>query len=102
MSFKSSVLAGSTPNTRLERAAIGPPSIKPAPPADEVDAIRRIQRALVILLKRPLPLSFPDGPDKDPDGKYGVETYRAVVEFQKSAFPTDPKQWDKWDGRVGK
>jgi putative peptidoglycan binding protein len=95
MALKSQILSG---NSRLERAAVGPPSVKPAPPKDDLDAVRRIQRALVAL-GHPLPKSFPDGATKDPDGKYGQETYEAVIAFQKRVFPGKP---DQWDGRVGK
>jgi hypothetical protein len=95
MALKSQILSG---NTRLEKAAVGPPSVKPAPPNDDVDAVRRIQRALVAL-GHPLKRSFPDGPTKDPDGKYGQETYATVIAFQKRVFKNEPKEWD---GRVGK
>lgn len=95
MPFKSLILAGSP---RLEQAAAGGPAVKPAPPPDNPDAVRRIQKALVAL-GFPLPLSFPNGPNQDPDGKYGQETFTAVIAFQRKAFPTDPSQWD---GRVGK
>uniref|UniRef100_UPI003593EFCB peptidoglycan-binding domain-containing protein n=1 Tax=Desulfococcus sp. TaxID=2025834 RepID=UPI003593EFCB len=95
MPFKSSILAGSP---RLDQAAAGGPAVKPAPPPDNPDAVRRIQKALVAL-GFPLPLSFPNGPNPDPDGKYGQETFTAVIAFQRKAFPTDPSQWD---GRVGK
>jgi hypothetical protein len=94
MPLESKILSG---NPRLDDAAGGGPSIKPAPPADDVDAVRRIQKAL-LELKFPLPLSFPDGPTKEPDGQFGHETYTQVIEFQKKAFPTDPSEWD---GRVG-
>ena len=32
------------------------------------------------------------------DGKYGTETYNAVIEFQKKIFPNNKGEWD---GRVG-
>jgi hypothetical protein len=95
MGLQSKILSG---NTRLESAAGGGPSIKPAPPNDDVDAVKRIQKALVTL-GFPLPLSFPLGPRNDPDGKFGQETFQQTVEFQKKTFPTDPSQWD---GRFGK
>jgi peptidoglycan hydrolase-like protein with peptidoglycan-binding domain len=95
MPLRSPVLAG---NARLENAASGGPSVKKAPPPDDVDAVRRIQKALVAL-GLPLPLSFPRGPSSEPDGKFGLETYNAVIAFQKKVFPNDPGQWD---GRVGK
>src|SRR4051794_40861448 len=95
MPLKSLILAG---NARLEAAAAGPPSIKIAPPADDVDAVRRIQRALVALLGVRMPISFPNGTDKEPDGKFGQETHNTVVAFQKKVFPKEPKEWD---GRVG-
>jgi hypothetical protein len=94
MPLRSAILSG---NPRLEQAAAGGPSVKPAPPADDSDAVRRIQRALVAL-GHPLPVSFANGPDK-PDGKFGEETRKAVVAFQRKAFPTQPEEWD---GRVGK
>ncbi len=92
--LRSIILAG---NSRLDVASQGPPSIKMAPPHDDADAVMRIQKALVALGFK-LPKSFPKGPEEDPDGKYGKETFDAVVAFQKREFPTDPKQWD---GRVG-
>src|SRR5262249_9678388 len=67
------------------QAAVGPPPIKAAPPADDVEAVRRIQRALVAL-GHPLPKSFPNGPDKEPDGKYGEEVFQAVLAFQQRVF----------------
>jgi peptidoglycan hydrolase-like protein with peptidoglycan-binding domain len=91
----SPILAG---NTRLDGAASGGPSIKKAPPADDPDAVRRIQKALAAL-GFSLPLSFPSGPLNEPDGKFGDETYRAVGAFQRREFPQDPSQWD---GRCGK
>jgi peptidoglycan hydrolase-like protein with peptidoglycan-binding domain len=93
--LRSAILAG---NARLDSAASGPPSIKKAPPADDSDAVTRIQKALAAL-GFSLPLSFPSGPVGEPDGKYGDETYRAVVAFQKRQFPDDPGQWD---GRCGR
>lgn len=84
--LKSIILAG---NARLERASIGPPSTKRAPPDDDLDAVQRIQRALEELGYY-MPVS---------DGKFGDETYRAVLAFQRSVFPKDPLQWD---GRVGR
>lgn len=90
--LSSTILAG---NARLENAAAGGVSVKRAPPADDVDAVRRIQTALVELGFN-LPFSFMSG---TADGKFGDETYRAVLEFQRAVFPKDPSQWD---GRVGK
>jgi peptidoglycan hydrolase-like protein with peptidoglycan-binding domain len=98
MPLNAAILKGTVRNTRLEQAAVRPPSIKAAPPADDVDAIQRIQRALVAL-GHPLPKSFPNGPTQAPDGKYGQETYRAVLAFQQRVFSTQPSEWD---GRVGK
>lgn len=98
MALKSSILKGATPNARLEQAAVRPPSIKAAPPADDVDAVQRIQRALVAL-RFPLPNSFPNGPTQPPDGKYGQETFQAVMRFQQREFPRQPGEWD---GRAGK
>jgi len=79
----------------LERASFGPPSIKRAPPYDDFDAVQRIQTALKEL-GYVMPLSFKMG---RPDGKFGDETYRTVLAFQRSVFPEDPSQWD---GRVGR
>jgi peptidoglycan hydrolase-like protein with peptidoglycan-binding domain len=95
MALRSAILAG---NTRLEGAASGGPSIKQSPPEDDADAVRRIQKALVAL-GFSMPLSFPSGLASEPDGKFGTETYRAVLAFQKREFPNDSIQWD---GRVGK
>lgn len=93
--FQSAILRGSGPNTRLDQAAAGGPSIKKAPPADDPEAVKRIQRGLR-QLGHPMPVSFAAG---EPDGKYGDETYNAVYAFQKKAFPG---QASEWDGRVGK
>lgn len=93
--LRSTILAG---NARLEIAASGGPSIKMAPPADDVEAVRRIQKALVEL-GFSMPVSFPKGPAGEPDGEFGPETYRTVLAFQRREFPKDPGQWD---GRVGK
>jgi peptidoglycan hydrolase-like protein with peptidoglycan-binding domain len=95
MGLTSAILSG---NKRLDEAAAGGPAIKPAPPNDDFDAVKRIQKALVAL-RFPLPASFPSGPTNEPDGKFGQETYQQVIAFQKTAFPSDPTQWD---GRVGK
>ena len=46
----------------------------------------------------PLPKSFPNGPNGAPDGLFGDETFKAVQSFQKQVFPKD---FSKWDGRVG-
>jgi peptidoglycan hydrolase-like protein with peptidoglycan-binding domain len=92
--LQSSLLSG---NARLEAAAAGGPSVKKAPPADEPDAVRRIQKALAAL-EFSLPRSFPEGPEKEPDGKFGDETHQAVIAFQKKAFPN---QASEWDGRCG-
>ncbi|MEW5977111.1 MAG: hypothetical protein AB1898_15020 [Acidobacteriota bacterium] len=96
MLLKSTILSG---NDRLERAAAGGPSVKPAPPAEDPEAVRRIQKALVFLLGVPMRSSFPTGPEGEPDGRYGNETCDFVIAFQKKVFPKDPAQWD---GRVGK
>jgi hypothetical protein len=97
MPLNSDIFKGTVRNARLERAAVGPPPIKAAPPADDVDAIRRIQRALVAL-GHPIPKSFPNGPDQDPDGKYGEEVFRTVLAFQQRVFTSR----SEWDGRAGK
>jgi hypothetical protein len=98
MALKSSILKGAVPNARLEQAAVGPPSIKAAPPVDDLDAVQRIQMGLAAL-GLPLPKSFPFGPTKLPDGVFGAETTAAVKKFQKQVFPSQP---DQWDGRMGK
>jgi peptidoglycan hydrolase-like protein with peptidoglycan-binding domain len=95
MALASSILSG---NSRLDQVASGAPSVKKAPPNDDVDAVQRIQRALVEL-GFALPQSFPSGATGQPDGIFGSETYRQVIAFQKQSFPGDPNQWD---GRVGR
>jgi Putative peptidoglycan binding domain len=95
MGLESKILSG---NARLGNAASGGPSIKPAPPPDDPEAVKRIQKALVEL-KFPLPLSFPAGPTNEPDGQFGQETYSQVIAFQQMVFPKDSSQWD---GRVGR
>jgi hypothetical protein len=95
MAFESKVLAGSR---RLDQAAAGGASIKPAPPHDDPEAVKRIQKGLQGV-GYSLPLSFPNGANQEPDAKYGDETYQAVLDFQKRVFPNDSSQWD---GRVGK
>jgi peptidoglycan hydrolase-like protein with peptidoglycan-binding domain len=93
--LSSAILAG---NARLDQAANGGPSVKKAPPADEPEAVRRIQKALAAL-GFSLPLSFPAGQASEPDGKFGNETYQAVLAFQRREFSKEPGQWD---GRCGK
>jgi hypothetical protein len=95
MALESSILKGSA---RLEEVSGGGRPVRPAPPHDDPDAVRRIQKALKALLKIPMSKSFTNGPDAEPDGKYGEETMQAVIAFQKQAFPKDSSQWD---GRVG-
>ena len=90
----SAILSG---NSRLDQVSSGAPSIKKRPPDDDNDAVQRIQRALTEL-GYPLPNSFPQGPDGDPDGIFGEETFVQVQSFQKRVFPSDAGQWD---GRVG-
>ncbi len=68
------------------------------PGSSDQAAIRALQKALRAL-GYSLPKSFPNGYEKDPDGKYGDETAQAVLDLQRKAFPKDPTQWD---GRVGK
>jgi peptidoglycan hydrolase-like protein with peptidoglycan-binding domain len=93
--LKSAILAG---NARLDGAASGGPSVKKAPPADEPEAVRRIQKALAAL-GFSMPRSFPSGPANEPDGKFGDETFQSVISFQRREFPQEPGQWD---GRCGK
>lgn len=94
MMLKSDILSGSA---RLELAASGGSSVKMKPPLDEPDAVKRIQKGLVALGFR-MPLSFTNGPNGEPDGIFGNETYQTVVAFQRREFPKEPGQWD---GRVG-
>ncbi|WP_425616945.1 peptidoglycan-binding protein [Anatilimnocola sp. NA78] len=96
MSLNNPLLSGSN---RLRQVSDGAPSVKAAPPHDDTDAVRRIQKALRILTRNPMPQSFVNGPNNEPDGKFGQETLNLVIAFQKQAFPTDPREWD---GRVGK
>jgi hypothetical protein len=91
MALQSAMLRG---NPRLEAVSEGAPSVKKQPPADDPDAVKAIQRALV-QLGHPLPISFKSG---EADGIFGQETHNAVIAFQKKAFPG---QWSEWDGRVG-
>lgn len=90
--LKSSILAG---NSRLDRAAMGPPAIRRRLPDDDADAVSRIQRALKEIGYL-MPVSFSTG---EADGEFGAETFNAVLDFQRHAFPDDPSQWD---GRVGR
>lgn len=92
--LQSNLLSG---NQRLQQAANGPPSIRKRPPDDDADAVRRIQKAL-IKLGFNLPISFPNGPAMEPDGRYGPETEKAVRDFQKREFAG---QMSEWDGRCG-
>ena len=94
MNLKSTILAG---NARLERAAMGGPSVKRRPPDDDADAVKRIQKGLASLGFQ-MPGSFPNGPGGEPDGIFGRETFLAVTAFQRRVFPKQPNQWD---GRVG-
>jgi peptidoglycan hydrolase-like protein with peptidoglycan-binding domain len=75
----------------------GGPSVKPRPAVEDVDTVRRIQKALAALGYL-LPLSFQKGTGGEPDGAFGSETYQAVMMFQRRAFPGQP---GAWDGRVG-
>src|SRR5215471_13860255 len=81
----------------LSRLLSGRRRSKRRHPADDVEAVRRIQRALVAL-GHPLPKSFPNGPDKEPDGKYGEEVFQAVLAFQQRFFTSSSDM----DGRCGK
>jgi peptidoglycan hydrolase-like protein with peptidoglycan-binding domain len=93
--LKSDILSGSA---RLEQAATGGPAVKMRPPADDPDAVKRIQKGLVALGFR-MTISFPNGPAGEPDGIFGHETYQTVIAFQRREFPKEPGQWD---GRVGR
>ncbi len=88
MALRHPILAG---NMRLQRAAAGPPSVKPQPSLEDPDAVRRIQQALAQLG------FFANGADLP--GVFGSGTTAAVVAFQRSAFPTDGGQWDGLVGR---
>lgn len=92
----SSALLSASP--RLVQVSNGGQPVRPAPPADDADAVRRLQKALRSLTGLPMPKTFLNGPNGEPDGKYGQETVDTVIVFQKKAFPTEPKEWD---GRVG-
>ncbi len=94
MPLQSTILKG---NARLEAVSLGGPAIRRAPPDDDVDAVKRIQKALASL-GYPMPNSFPSGPTGEPDGKFGNETHQTVIAFQKKAFPGAVLEWD---GRVG-
>jgi hypothetical protein len=85
---------------RLDEAFASPSrTIRPAPPKDDPAAIRRIQRALAMLVGEGfMNKSFPNGFDQEPDGQYGQQTMEAVIRFQKQAFPNKPSEWD---GRCG-
>lgn len=96
MPLQSAILSG---NQRLEQVLLGAPSVKRKPPADDPDAVRRIQIALVNLGMGPMPKSFPNGHNNAPDGDYGDETVAKVQKFQRTVFPNSPNEWD---GRVGK
>ncbi|BDC48590.1 hypothetical protein F183_A09060 [Bryobacterales bacterium F-183] len=94
MHLRSAQLSGCR---RLEDVSAGGRVLQLPSTPDDFEAVQRIQRALVTL-GHALPRSFPNGPNSEPDGKFGTETRQAVIAFQKRAFPNDPKQWD---GRVG-
>lgn len=95
MALASSLFQG---NPRIDEAsAPGGRSIKRAPPHDDAEAVRRIQKAM-LQLGRPMASSFPNGTSQEPDGKFGQDMFLQVIEFQKQAFPNSPQEWD---GRVG-
>lgn len=95
MALASSLLS---PSRRLLQVSEGGQPVRPAPPHDDADAVKRLQKALRSLTGHPMAKTFPNGATSEPDGKYGQETFDAVIAFQKKAFPTDPREWD---GRVG-
>lgn len=95
MPLESEILKG---NARLEQAFGGGPAIRPAPPRDDADAVRRIQKALR-QLGYAMTRSYAAGQNGEPDGVYGQETADAVISFQRRVFPGKPYEWD---GRVGK
>ena len=80
--LKSPILAG---NARLDSTTAGGPSIKKAPPADDRTRCDAFRRRLVgtRVLDAALP---PLGPTNEPDGKFGDETYRTVIAFQRREF----------------
>ena len=94
MPLKSTILQGSP---RLENVMAGGPSVRQRTPGDDPEAVKRIQRALVLLVG-PMPMSFPPRLGGQPDGIYGDETRRHVETFQKRVFPLAKIEWD---GRVG-
>jgi peptidoglycan hydrolase-like protein with peptidoglycan-binding domain len=99
MALTSKILKG---NPRLDSAANGGPPLRELPQNDDPEAVKRLQNALVALGYQSYftAKSFPNGFDSDPDGRFGQETYNAVMAFQrKKAFPGNPGQWD---GRAGK
>ncbi len=95
MALQSAILSVSA---RLRAVAAGGTPVRPAPPHDDPEAVRCIQKALAAL-GFPMPRSFPNGPLAEPDGKYGSETQGAVITFQRRVFPSNRREWD---GVVGK
>jgi hypothetical protein len=95
MALKSDLLRG---NARLEQAAQQPPSIKPRPAVEDADAVARIQMALIALGYFPADVTAKvlAGNGR---GIYGPATTRAVADFQRAAFPHQPREWD---GRCGR
>ena len=94
--LQSDILSG---NGRLEGVFDGGTPIRPSPPRDDVDAVQRIQRAMVSLGISAMQKSFDAGTDGKPDGVYGEETRLAVIKFQQRVFPKQPFEID---GRVGR
>lgn len=77
----------------------GRQSVKRSPP-DEPDAIRRIQKALRLLMgDREMAHSFPGGPKSEPTGVFTEALLWSIIRFQQKAFPG---QIMKHDGRVGR
>jgi len=96
-STKHSLFVG---NSRLDEAynTLGR-SLKPAPIAEDPDAVRRLQKALLKLMgEAAMSKSFPNGFNAEPDGKYGKQTMDAVLAFQRKTFPG---QFAECDGRAG-
>ncbi len=77
----------------------GRQSVKRSPP-DEPDAIRRIQKALRLLMgDREMAHSFPGGPKGEPTGVFTEALLWSIIRFQQRVFPG---QIMKHDGRVGR
>lgn len=73
-------------------------AVKRSPP-DEPDAIKRIQKALLLLLgPKEMAHSFPKGPQGEPNGVFSEALLWSIIRFQQKVFPG---QIMRHDGRVG-